>query len=153
MNYMDKKKERREEQRKIKQRRSLQNFRSQFLNNLRRLEAMHWKGERDSEMVSYEVESVVKRSTKEWGQTVERRKSYDAPKMAQSNGKLRQRTDFSLPNLEKMKLDFIQCFSIHCDVVHPSKFKMIGWPDDYEIDPLRVIRCLEFIFWIGIYKL
>ena len=52
----------------------------------------------------------------------------------------------------KEKWVLIKCYSAHYDMVHPSESGTIGWTDDYDIDSFKVIRCIEFIFEIRIFK-
>ena len=66
-------------------------------------------------------------------------------------GKQRQ-TGSGNVRVVKEKWVLIQCYSAYCDMVHPSESRTIGWTDDYDIDPLKVIRCIEFIFGVKICK-
>ena len=98
------------------------------------------------------VGNVGNTSTKEWRETIERRESYDTPKMAQSNGKQRCKTDSGYVKFVKKELDFIQCSSTRSGMVHPRSSGPIGWCDDHLVDPLRVIQCVESIFGVKTYK-
>ena len=55
--------------------------------------------------------------------------------------------------LEKMSLNFIQCFSVHGATVHPSTFRLIEWSYNFRDDHPLVFRRVESIFGVRSCKL
>ena len=139
-------------QRRMIERRSSWTFQSQFPCQLTGFRTHLIEESRGGCLLEMKVGNTENTSAKERRETVEKRARYEVSKMARWNRTLKRKPVLGYQICWRRSRVLIQYISVHGSMVRPNAFGRIGWSDDNEIYPLKVILCVEFICRLRICK-